>query len=165
MPQLVAKHVKLALMASALLLMTGSQALAQDLSNFNSDVLAQAEQAYLSGEYDQSIRLADEQLRAPGVSPVERVQAYRLQGLSYTAQGRQRKARKAAQDLVVLYPTYEPSPEDAPEFVTFVQEAQEKHAKGDLKASDGRLTNRLLLGATIGLSILTIVVGIQSAMM
>ena len=164
MPQ-VLKNVKLAVMASALLLMTGSQALAQDLSNFNSEVLAQAEQAYLAGDYNQSIRLADEQLREPGVSPAERVQAYRLRGLSYTAQGRQRKARKAAQDLVVLYPTYEPSAQDTPEFAAFVQEAQEKHANGELKASDGRMTNRLLLGATVGLSILTIVVGIQSAMM
>lgn len=164
MPQVV-KNVKLALMASALLLMTGSQALAQDLSSFNSEVLAQAEQAYLAGEYDQTLRLADEQLREPGVSPAERVQAYRLQGLSYTAQGRQRKARKAAQDLVILYPTYEPSAQDAPEFAAFVEEAQEQHASGELKASDGRMLNRLLLGATVGLSILTIAIGIQTAMM
>ena len=99
--------------------------------------LVEAETARMEGDPDEAIKVAREYLRRDTLDVVERVQAYRTQGLAYAAKGEgsRRAARKAATELIVRYPQYELSEEEKaqyPEFAALVEEARERHESGEI---------------------------------
>ena len=102
--------------------------------------LQEAEAARLEGEPDEAVKMAREYLRRDSLDVVERVQAYRTQGLAYAAKGggSRKKAREAATELIVRYPQYELSEEEKeqfPEFAALVEEARERHESGEINRS------------------------------
>lgn len=100
--------------------------------------LQEAEEARVKGRSSEALKLAEGYLEEGPLDVVEQVQAHRTRGLVYAAEGKSRKARKAAIDLIVRYPQYELSgqeKEQYPEFAAQVEEARRRHLNGDINRS------------------------------
>lgn len=88
--------------------------------------LADAEQKYFTGRFDEAVNLAGLCLTDGGPSDVERLRAYRLIGLSYIAKDYLEQAKNAVEKLLKLVPTFEPDPnQDPPEFTRMVIEMKQ----------------------------------------
>lgn len=114
--------------------------------------LQQAETARLEGDPDEAVKLARDYLRRDSLGVVERVQAYRTQGLAYAAKGSGRAARKAATELIVRYPQYELSEqekEEFPEFAALVEDARQRHLSGEINRSIRRRKRLKQLAFTV----------------
>ncbi|MGI9174603.1 MAG: hypothetical protein ACR2GR_04735 [Rhodothermales bacterium] len=122
------------------------------------DELTQAREAYDAGRYNETIKLANLRLNANHVSAIDRVEIYRLQGLAYNAQGKQRKARRAVNNLVMVYPQYAPQTTDPQAFKTMVLEAQERHAQGTLTRKKGRAAQYIY--TAVGVAMSAVVLGL-----
>lgn len=105
---------------------------AQLFDNYDDQRLVAANEAYEATRYDHTVELTDEHLNDRETSTVERAQAYRLQGLALVALGDEEKAVAAAENLVRVYPSYEASVEDPPAFNALVEDAQDRHERGEL---------------------------------
>lgn len=124
------------------------------------DELVQARQAYNAGRYNETVKLANLRLRAEAVSALDRVEAYRLQGLAYSAQGKNKKARQAVTELVVIYPQYEPNAADPQAFNAIVLEAQEQRAQGTLTRKNGRVKQYVY--TAVGVAMTAVVLGLSA---
>ena len=97
--------------------------------------LQEAEEARVKGRSSEALKLAEGYLEEGPLDVVEQVQAHRTRGLVYAAEGKSRRARKAAIDLIVRYPQYELSEQEKeqyPEFAAQVEEARRRHLNGDI---------------------------------
>ena len=112
--------------------MTSSSASAQRISTYEDERLQTANEAYEASRYAETLHLASEHLSDGESSTIERVQAYRLQGLAFVAQGNEQEAAEAADNLVRLYPGYQTIDQDPPAFNEFVEDAQARHERGEL---------------------------------
>ena len=135
-----------------------ASAVADDRSG--DDELVQAREAYNAGRYNETIKLANLRLSAEAVSALDRVEAFRLQGLAYSAKGKNKKARQAATDLVMIYPQYEPQAADPQAFNAMVLEAQERHAQGTLTRKNGRVKQYVY--TAVGVAMTAVVLGLSS---
>ncbi|MDX1547567.1 MAG: FlgD immunoglobulin-like domain containing protein [Rhodothermales bacterium] len=98
------------------------QALAQTACE---NELADAEQAYTFGRFDEAIRLLHRCLDARTATEKERRMAYRLIGLSYLGKDVLSEARESVRRLLELVPDYTPDPDqDPPPFVEMVQDVR-----------------------------------------
>ena len=131
--------MKSLLIRSTLLLvfLTPHLVLAQN-SNDCAEELAEANEAYARGRFDQTIALLDRCLNKDGIPENERLTAYRLKGLSYIGKGLEGDARASVRLLLSLVPDYEPDPIlDPPDFVSMVDEMKE-----EMKGSQPQTTSR-----------------------
>ena len=88
--------------------------------------LAEAEQKYYAGRFDEAIELAKRCLNNTGLSQAEELRAYKIISLAYIAKDYLEQARGAVQKLLELVPTYEPDPDqDPPPFTNMVKEMKE----------------------------------------
>jgi tetratricopeptide (TPR) repeat protein len=125
--------------------------------------LIEADEAYLAGEHDRTIALTRDELRTDSLSVVERAEAYRIQGLAYSAQGKEKGARKAATELIMLYPDYVPSADDPDVFVDLVEEAQQRYKSGAIHREIVQKRRRIQLGYWIvGLAGAAAILGVAS---
>lgn len=91
------------------------------------DLLAQADQFYERGGFDEAIARTDQCLALTSVSETERRTAYRLKGLSYIGKGLEVDARESIRRLLELVPNYEPDPVmDPPNFVDMITEMRDE---------------------------------------
>lgn len=108
------------------LLDPGSQAMAQDCAS----ELADADQAYTFGRFDEAITLLDRCLDRDDATSQERQQAHRLLALNYIGKDDPGSARENVEALLRLNPDYQPDPEqDPPPFVEMVEEARREVAR------------------------------------
>lgn len=100
--------------------------------------LADAQERYNNGRFEQVIELVTQCLNRPDVEESERQRAYRLIGLSYIGQDLRDNAREAVRQLVSLVPNFEPDPvNDPPQFIEMVEEA--KQVVAERQAEEARL--------------------------
>lgn len=89
--------------------------------------LANAEQLYNTGRFDDAIGVITECLGKPGLSENEKMKAYRLLGLSYIAKDYLEDARTAVKKLLDMVPNYQSDPvQDPPPFTKLVEEVKEE---------------------------------------
>ena len=89
--------------------------------------LAEANNQYARGQFDQTITLLDQCLEKTGISEQERRTAYRLKGLSFIGKGLEVDAQESIRRLLQVVPNYEPDPvEDPPDFVKMVNEIKDE---------------------------------------
>lgn len=96
------------------------------------DPLEEAQVAYQAGDYGHVVTLANKKLDQKNLSPLDQVAAFRLLALAHTAQGRTAEARKAADNLIRLYPTYEPVDDDPVAFGNLIEDSRQRYAEGKL---------------------------------
>ena len=123
-------------LAGAFAVMTSSSAAAQVIDIYEDERLQTANEAYESSRYNETLHLTSEHLSDGESSTIERVQAYRLQGLAFVAQGDEQEAAEAAENLVRLYPGYETINQDPPAFNELIEEAKVRHERGELARSE-----------------------------
>jgi len=88
--------------------------------------LAEAEQKYYAGRFDEAIEQARRCLSNSDLSDAEQLRAYKLMSLAFIAKDYLEQARSAVQKLLELVPTYEPDPDqDPPPFTNMVKEMKE----------------------------------------
>ena len=120
-------------MLLVLLLIGAMQARAQACE----DELAQADELYAQGQFDQAIRLLDRCLDKPEAAEAERQQAYQLKGLALVGKGLESDARETVRRLLELVPNYEPDPAEAPpQFVEMVEEVKRERAQEEAPAQE-----------------------------
>lgn len=89
--------------------------------------LADAEQRYNTGRFDDAIGLITECLGKKGISEEEKMKAYRLLGLSYIAKDYLEDAKTAVKKLLDMVPNYQSDPvQDPPPFTKLVEEVKEQ---------------------------------------
>ena len=89
--------------------------------------LAEAEEKYNSGRFDEAIALIRECLGKTGLSEQEKMKAYRLLGLNYIAKDYLDEARLAVKKLLDMVPNYQTDPiQDPPPFTRMVEEEKQK---------------------------------------
>lgn len=87
--------------------------------------LAEAEQKYNSGQFDEAIQLITGCLEKPSITENEKKQAYRLLGLTYIAQDYLKEAKAAVRRLLDLIPNYKADTiQDPPSFANLVEEVR-----------------------------------------
>lgn len=153
------------LLAFAALLLTALPAQAQPAPS-DMQQLTQAEKAYQSDNYDQALTLTETTLKDEDeLSTSSRMRAYLLKGLTHTRQGNMDAAREATQELVYIYPTYEPGPDAPQEFVQLVDEAKTLRAEGNLpqqQPQEGTSLSSYIYGSiAIGLSAAIVAYGMS----
>jgi hypothetical protein len=80
-------------------------------------ILAQAEEQYRSGYWNNSIELINQCLNKKDISEANKEKAYRLLGLVYIATELEKEAKEAIRNLLILAPNYKVNPvEDPPQF-------------------------------------------------
>ncbi len=105
-------------------LITPLQAQGQSVCTKN---LADAEQSYNTGRFDDAIGLITECLGKKGISEAEKMKAYRLLGLSYIAKDYLEDAKTAVRKLLDMVPNYKSDPvQDPPPFTKMVEEVKEQ---------------------------------------
>ena len=129
--------------------------------NGYSERLVQAESAYAEGRHDEAIELTKVHLRTDNLPIVERVQAYRIQGLAYVAKGEEKNARRAVSELIMLYPEYKPAADAPPAFASMVEEARSRYASGTLRKQDGGNKMQLFY-TTAAVAMSALVLGLSS---
>ncbi len=89
--------------------------------------LADAEQRYNTGRFDEAIGLITECLGKKDISEEEKMKAYRLLGLSYIAKDFLDDARNAVRKLLYMVPNYQPDPvQDPPPFTKLIEEVKQE---------------------------------------
>jgi hypothetical protein len=89
--------------------------------------LADAEQRFYEGRFDEAIDLVNRCLNKSGLTDVEKVRAYKLMTMAYQAKDYEFQAREAINKLLELVPNYEPDPEqDLPQYVELVRKVKEE---------------------------------------
>ena len=150
------------LLAAALMVFAvASSAHAQ---SFDAAAISQGTAAYEMGRYDEALSAARATAKDRNASAGQRVEAFRLQGLAYAALGQNKKAQKAADQMVLLNPSYQSRPSDSPAFTSFVQDAQQRHADGKLKFTKKGPSQMFYNVVAGGMSALTIYLGVTAAM-
>lgn len=92
-----------------------------------SQELADANQQYARGRFDETIVLLDQCLDKEGIPEEDRLTAYRLKGLSFIGKGLEGDARSSVRRLLALVPSYEPDPDfDPPDFVSLINEIKQE---------------------------------------
>jgi tetratricopeptide (TPR) repeat protein len=87
------------------------------------DELAQAEESYKKGRFEEAITLLESCLEKQGLPQSDRRKAYRLLGLTYLAQDYRDQAKQAVTQLLRLVPDYISDPnQDPPPFSRMVDE-------------------------------------------
>lgn len=119
--------------------------------------------AYEAGNYAEALSAASKTAKDRNASAGQRVEAFRLQGLAYSALGQNKKAKKAVDQMVLLNPSYQARQADTPAFAALVDNAKARHASGDLKV--GRKgPSQMFYNVTAGvMSALTIYLGVSAA--
>ena len=85
--------------------------------------LAQAENDYNRGRFDEAISMITECLGKSGIIEQERMRAYRLLGLAYLAKDYLEDARSAIRKLLDMVPNYKSDPvQDPPPFTKLIEE-------------------------------------------
>jgi hypothetical protein len=106
------------------LIVSPAQAQGQSVCSKN---LADAEQRYNTGRFDDAIGLITECLGKRGISEEEKMKAYRLLGLSYIAKDYLEDAKTAVKKLLDMVPNYQSDPvQDPPPFTKLVEEVKEQ---------------------------------------
>ena len=100
--------------------------------------LAQAENDYNRGRFDEAINMITECLGKSGMTEQERMRAYRLLGLAYLAKDYLEDARSAVRKLLDMVPNYESDPvQDPPPFTKLIEEVkQEQPEKTEKKMAE-----------------------------
>ena len=89
--------------------------------------LAEAEQNYNNGRFDEAIQLITGCLDKPSITEDEKKQAYRLLGLTYIAQDYLKEAKAAVRRLLTLIPNYKADTvQDPPSFTNLVEEVRDE---------------------------------------
>ena len=89
--------------------------------------LAEAEQNYNNGRFDEAIQLITGCLDKPSITEDEKKQAYRLLGLTYIAQDYLKEAKAAVRRLLTLIPNYKADTvQDPPSFANLVKEVRDE---------------------------------------
>jgi len=89
--------------------------------------LAEAEEKYNNGRFDEAIELIRECLGKTGLTEQEKMKAYRLLGLNYIAKDYLDEARLAVKKLLDMVPNYKTDPiQDPPPFTRLVEEEKQK---------------------------------------
>lgn len=102
----------------------GSQAIAQEVC---ARELADAQEHYTFGRFDQAIQVLNRCLGKQNVSAIEQRQAHRLISLSYIGQDDMEQARASVRDLLRVAPDYEPDrDQDPPPFVDLVKAVKQE---------------------------------------
>lgn len=124
--------------------------------------LADAQEHYTFGRFDQTIQVLNRCLGKQGVSVAEQRQAYRLISLSYLGQDEMSQARASVRDLLRVAPDYEPDrDQDPPPFVDLVQEVKREIAQAPRRETDepgveedsgGGISKWLLIGGGVVLA-------------
>ncbi len=125
--------------------------------------ISQGTAAYEMGRYDEALSAANATVKNRNASAGQRVEAFRLQGLAFAALGQNKKAQKAADQMVLINPSYQVRASDSPAFAAAVADAQQRHAAGKLKAGKSgppQMVYNVVAGA---MSVLTIYLGISAA--
>jgi tetratricopeptide (TPR) repeat protein len=112
--------------------------------------LAEAEQYYEKGRFDEAIALLEGCLSKSDLPQEERSKVYRLIGLTYLAQDYRDKAKLAVVDLLRLVPDYECDPRtDPPTFCSMLDEERARMAPDSnsliLKQGHSKWTKWLLI--------------------
>lgn len=93
----------------------------------------EAQAAYDAGDYERTIQIATDLAGDRDRSPLERVEALRLQGLSHIALGDEVAAQTSVDEMIRIFPGYTQKVGDTDTFNALVADAQERHAAGELK--------------------------------
>ncbi len=113
------------LISTTLTPMQSVQAQTQDCEK----ALAEAEQKYSAGRFDEAIDLLEKCLPV-GFSDEEKKKAYKLLAFSYLAKDYLDQAKNAILKLLELVPTWQPDPiQDPPPFTKMVEEVKEQMEK------------------------------------
>ena len=83
--------------------------------------LAEANDHFLFGRFDEAGTLLEDCLKLNGFSNEEKPEVYKLLVQIYDARGLEEQVKKALGDLLTLVPNYEPDPEDPPSFKQMVE--------------------------------------------
>lgn len=132
--------------------------------SFDAPALSQGNAAFEAGRFDEALSAANRTARDRNASATQRVEAYRLQGLAYAALGQNKKAQKAADQMVLLNPSYQSRQADSPAFVNYVQNAQERYANGKLQYAKKGVPQMFYNVVAGAMSVLTIYLGVTAAM-
>lgn len=132
--------------------------------SFDNAAISQGAAAYESGRYDEALSAAKKTAKDRNASGAQRVEAFRLQGLAYAALGQNKKAQKSVDQLVLLNPSYQSRPADSPAFTALVEDAQQRHADGDLKFGKKGPSQAFYNVVAGAMSVLTIYLGVTAAM-
>ncbi len=131
--------------------------------SFDNAAVSEATAAYETGRYDEALRSANRTAKDKNASLTQRVEAFRLQGLAYSALGQDKKARKAVDQMVFINPGYEARTSDSAAFTALVQDAQQRYANGELTPKAKGPSQRFYNVVAAGMSVLTIYLGISAA--
>ena len=134
----------------------GSEAMAQACTR----ELADADQAYTFGRFDEAINVLDRCLDKSNATSSEQQQAYRLLALSYIGKDDSRGARRNVEALLRINPNYQPdADQDPPQFVEMVREAKRDIARAaqprEPEVEDeggGGVSKWLLIGGGVALA-------------
>ena len=89
-------------------------------------ILAQAEEQYRSGYWNNSIELIHQCLNKKDISEANKEKAYRLLVLVYIATELEKEAKEAIRNLLILAPNYKVNPvEDPPQFQKIIDDVSE----------------------------------------
>jgi hypothetical protein len=124
--------------------------------------LADAQEHYTFGRFDQTIQVLNRCLGKQNVSVAEQRQAYRLISLSYLSQDEMGQARASVRDLLRVAPNYEPDrDQDPPPFIDLVREVKREIAQaprretgepGVEEDNGGGISKWLLIGGGVVLA-------------
>ncbi len=121
-------------LALVFLLLPGTEAAAQEACE---ESLAQADDHYTFGRFDQAIAQLDRCLNDPTSTTEQRQRAYRLLALSHLGQDEPDAARDAVRELLTLQPNYRPDPEqDPPPFIEMLEQVKREMRRTPPAATD-----------------------------
>ena len=102
--------------------------------------LAEADQQYYAGRFDEAIELATTCINSGGTTEAYKLRGYRLVSLAYIGKDYLEQAKAAVRKLLELVPAYEPDPDqDPPPFTNLVREI--KQALQQEKKQQERMTS------------------------
>jgi hypothetical protein len=99
----------------------------QQESDVYAKKIKEAENKYLNGDFDSSIRILEESLRSLNFPTDLKMPAYELLAQNYLAKSLVTKAESAIRQLLQLVPAYVPSPENPP-FAAEVEKVRQEMA-------------------------------------
>lgn len=111
--------------ALALLLLPAAQVIAQQAPDCTT-ALADAESAYFSGDFENTIALLQPCIDAEAITGDQGIRAYALLGRTHFVLGNNDNAREAIEGLYVLDPGYTPDPQLPPNFSAFILEVKQQ---------------------------------------
>ncbi len=133
-------------------------------SSFDNPAISEATAAYEVGRYAEALSAANRTVKDRNASATQRFEAFRLQGLAFSALGQTKKASKAVDQMVYLNPGYESRTSDSEAFGSLVVDAQQRYASGDLTPKKKGPSQMFYNVVAAGMSVLTISLGVSAAM-